>query len=64
MYRVKLPGVAPVDIILQRNALESQPGNVMIQTFDLKGSSFRRNVMSNSIFEGNDSSIKAGELIF
>lgn len=50
IYRVKLPGVAPVDIILQRNGLQCDPGNVMVQIFDLKGSTFKRNVMNDALF--------------
>lgn len=62
IYRVKLPGVAPVDIILQRNAMQCQPGNVLVQTFDLKGSWFKRNVLRHNMFEeeeNEDAEIRA-----
>jgi len=54
IYRIKLPGVEPVDVILQKNAMECQPGNVLIEKFDLKGSLFKRFVISNDAYDAAD----------
>ena len=46
IYEVKLPGVDPVNLILQRNCMKIQPFNKMLQIFDLKGSTFKREALN------------------
>jgi hypothetical protein len=45
IYEVKLPGVDPVNLILQRNCMQVQGFNKMLRVFDLKGSTFGREAM-------------------
>jgi hypothetical protein len=62
---VKLPGVDPVTVILQKNTMKIDPENKMIFEFDLKGSSFQRHTIPQELLSGkkrrfqNDSSINS-----
>jgi len=49
---VKLPGVDPVTVILQKNTMKIDPENKMILEFDLKGSSFQRHTIPQELLSG------------
>lgn len=51
IYRVKLPGVAPIYLSLQMNCLNINPRNKMIAVFDMKGSMFNRQTLSQDLVE-------------
>lgn len=40
-----MAGIKSVDVILQKNCLETHPDNKLLQVFDLKGSLFRRKIL-------------------
>ena len=42
LYQMKMSGVKKFYMILQRNALNVEPGNELIYKFDLKGSVYNR----------------------
>lgn len=49
---MKLPGVEPVTVILQKNTMKIDPENKMILEFDLKGSSFQRHTIPQELLSG------------
>ena len=49
---MKLPGVDPVTVILQKNTMKIDPENKMILEFDLKGSSFQRHTIPQELLSG------------
>ena len=42
MYQVKIKGMKGIDLCLQRNCLDISPNNELLNCFDLKGSTFKR----------------------
>ena len=49
---MKLPGVDPVTVILQKNTMKIDAENKMILEFDLKGSSFQRHTIPQELLSG------------
>lgn len=49
---MKLPGVDPVTVILQKNMMKIEPENKMMLEFDLKGSSFQRHTIPQELLSG------------
>jgi len=46
IYTVKMHGMSPMRLILQNNCINVTPGNKLLQIFDLKGSTFKKNVIN------------------
>ena len=44
-YMVEYPGMSPVYLMLQKNNIRLEPDNELMNTFDLKGSKFNRQVV-------------------
>ena len=47
IYTVEMPGVEPVDLMVQKNNNQINENNKIFQIFDLKGSTFKRQVIEN-----------------
>ena len=45
VYRVKYPGMASIYLMLQKNNIQIEKQNTLMNTFDLKGSRFKRKVI-------------------
>lgn len=47
VYMVEYPGISPVYLMLQRNNIVISPNNHLLCVFDLKGSKFARQSISD-----------------
>ena len=45
LYMVEYPGMAPVYLMLQKNNIKLDPGNDLMNIFDIKGSKYTRQVV-------------------
>ena len=45
IYTVKLNGMRPLRLILQKNCINVSEGNKLLSIFDMKGSTFKRNTI-------------------
>ncbi len=45
LFKIKMPSIEPFYIMVQRNALQLKPTGKLILTFDLKGSTYQRQVV-------------------
>ena len=45
VYKVKYPGMASIYLMLQKNNIQIEKQNTLMNTFDLKGSRFKRKVI-------------------
>ena len=50
LYEILMPALDPVYIMIQRNCLKIGEGNTLRMQFDLKGSKFTRQTLSNNEF--------------
>ena len=48
IYKVKCSGMLPLYLILQKNNIQISKDNKLLSIFDLKGSKFQRQVLSNN----------------
>ena len=54
IYTVKMPGVKAVSLMFQKNCIQIHPGNKILQTFDMKGSLFQRNVINFDLHQDDE----------
>lgn len=50
VYKVKIRGVLPIYLMLQRNTCISGQGK-LLHKFDMKGSTYKRNVIKSNLYQ-------------